>query len=123
MANNYGQLQNNKEAQFSAYLASTESEITECQVLRYKVFAGEMGAELDCLREGIDEDYFDQYCKHLYVRNSETNEVIATTRVLTSDQAKLAGQYYSENEFDLTNILLHLEYLLLFLLHLHFQRQ
>ena len=106
MTSKSGQLQNNNnEAQFNAYVASTESELTECQVLRYGVFAEEMGANLDCRRDGIDEDYFDQYCKHLYVRSTETKEVIATTRVLISDQAKLAGRYYSESEFDLKNIL------------------
>lgn len=94
-----------KESLFSAFIATSESEIIECQKLRYRVFAGEMGANIETRREGIDEDFFDPFCKHLYVRNNETNEVIATTRVLTSDNAKRAGKFYSQSEFYMQNIL------------------
>ena len=94
-----------KEILVSAFVASTEEEVLECQKLRFDVFSGEMGANIKTDRPGIDYDYFDEFCKHLYVRHNETGKVIATTRVLTSDKAKLAGKYYSQSEFDLKNII------------------
>ena len=93
-----------QEVLFTAFVASTDEEILGCQKLRYRVFADEMGANIKTERDGVDEDFFDQYCKHLYVRNYETGEIIATTRVLTSNQAKIAGEYYSQSEFKLDNI-------------------
>ncbi|MDX1810533.1 MAG: GNAT family N-acyltransferase [Gammaproteobacteria bacterium] len=98
------QASGNKEIVFTAHIANSGSEILECQKLRYKVFAGEMGAVIKTDVPGVDKDYFDEYCLHLYVRNNETGQVIATTRVLNSENAKLSGKYYSESEFDLNNI-------------------
>jgi putative hemolysin len=94
-----------KDVLFSAYVASSETEVLECQKLRYRVFAEEMGAFIKTKRDGVDEDYFDNFCKHLYVRNNDTNEIVATTRVLTSQQARITGKYYSESEFYMKNIL------------------
>ncbi len=82
-------------------LAQHEDEIRESQRLRFKVFAQEMGATLKSAADELDYDRFDQYCKHLIVRDRETGEVIASTRVLLDVDARRAGGYYSEGEFDM----------------------
>ncbi|MDH4273522.1 MAG: GNAT family N-acetyltransferase [Gammaproteobacteria bacterium] len=89
---------------FTVTIAATLEEIRECQRLRYEVFANEMKAQLDTPLAGHDVDYFDDYCDHLYVRDMDTQTVIATTRILTNKAAHKAGSYYSETEFDIKNI-------------------
>lgn len=84
--------------------AKNQSEVREAQKLRYEVFADEMGATLPTHIPGYDIDTFDDYCEHLLVRDRETWQVIGTYRVLTPEQARLAGKTYSEGEFDLTSL-------------------
>ncbi len=87
----------------SVSIARDASEVAEAQRLRYKVFAEEMGAELNSTN-GLDIDGFDAYCDHLLVRETDTNQVIGTYRILTPHQALQAGGYYSAGEFDLTRL-------------------
>ena len=84
--------------------AQHQDEIREAQRLRYAVFATEMGARLPQTVPGHDIDLFDDYCEHLLVRDTASNQVIGTYRVLTPAQAKRAGSTYSDTEFDLTRL-------------------
>ncbi|MFT7228337.1 MAG: putative hemolysin [Methylophilaceae bacterium] len=84
-------------------LARNPSEVKEAQRLRYKVFAEEMGAQI-ANNNGLDIDGFDAYCDHLLVRDTNTQQVIGTYRILTPKQANEAGGYYSSGEFDLSRI-------------------
>src|SRR5690349_15700852 len=86
-------------ARFAVSFASTREEIMETQKLRYRIFAGEMGAAIDGGEAGIDVDQYDAYCKHLTVRETETGRLIACTRILTDDMAPRAGGFYSAGEF------------------------
>lgn len=79
-------------------------EVRQAQRLRYDVFATEMGANLPVTVPGHDIDLFDDFCEHLLVRQAATGEVIGTYRVLTPAQAKRAGSFYSDTEFDLTRL-------------------
>ncbi|TAN72589.1 MAG: GNAT family N-acetyltransferase [Gallionella sp.] len=88
-----------------AALARGKAEVLEAQRLRYKVFAEEMGANLPGAKEGIDRDIFDKYCEHLLVRESDSNRVVGTYRILPPDRAEKIGGYYSQTEFDLTRLL------------------
>ena len=81
-------------------LASTVDDIRASQALRYRVFAGEMGAEVKG-GSGLDEDLFDAYCHHLLVKETATGKVIASTRLLLGEQARKAGSFYSQSEFDM----------------------
>lgn len=85
-------------------LASTPEEIEQVQRLRYDVFTEEMGAVFPEARDGIEQDRFDQWCEHLMVRELDTGRVVGTYRILTPAQARLAGGYYSESEFDLSGL-------------------
>ena len=49
------------------FITTSEELIKEAQVLRYRVFAQEMGADLKTKSEGLDYDDVDSYCEHLIV--------------------------------------------------------
>lgn len=83
----------------SVGFARDESERRAAQRLRWRVFAEEMGARLAPGEPGIDRDEFDRWCEHLVVRDAD--EVIGTYRLLSPHNARRAGRYYSEGEFDL----------------------
>ena len=82
-------------------LASSPADVLASQRLRYRVFAEEMGARLPTAGLGIDADPYDAFCHHLLVREADTAEVVASTRILVSDDAPAAGGFYSQSEFDL----------------------
>ena len=86
---------------FVTGLATSEAEVREAQRLRHRVFAEELGARLDSAAERLDRDRFDAYCEHLLVRSVDTGEVVGTYRILTAADARRAGGFYSEQEFDL----------------------
>lgn len=86
-------------------LAETAEEVLASQQLRYQVFAKEQGAILESAHLGIDCDHYDAYCQHLLVKELATGQVIGSTRILTLDNARKAGSFYSENEFDLRKLL------------------
>ncbi|KAG0162909.1 hypothetical protein DFQ30_001089, partial [Apophysomyces sp. BC1015] len=83
--------------------ARTEEELREAQLLRYWVFAEEMGAQLKG-PEGQDVDEFDSYCDHLLVRDLDTLQVVGTYRVLPPHQAARVGKLYAESEFDVSRL-------------------
>lgn len=85
-------------------LAVDDGEIREAQRLRYKVFAGEMGARLSSAESAHDVDLYDPFCDHLIVRELATGEVVGTYRILTPEAARRVGSYYAEQEFDLTRL-------------------
>ncbi len=87
-----------------AELASTEADVRESQALRYRIFCEELGAQLHSPLAGYDIDHFDPYCHHLLVRRADSGEVVASTRLLSGAMAREAGGFYSDSEFDLTNI-------------------
>lgn len=87
----------------SVGLATHPDDIIEAQRLRYRVFAGEMGAKLPTRIPGVDEDIFDRWCEHLVVRDDNSGEVVGTYRILSPVNARRVG-YYSEGEFDLTRL-------------------
>lgn len=84
-------------------LASTIHDIRASQALRYRVFAGELGAEVKGV-QGLDEDRFDPFCHHLLVKETATDRVIASTRLLLGEQARKAGSFYSESEFHMDGL-------------------
>ena len=90
---------------FSVSLASNLEEVREAQALRYQVFAEEMGATLETTLPLHDVDKFDTYCHHVLVRDQNVGKVVGCTRILTSEEAKISGGFYSQSEFDLSQIL------------------
>ncbi|KRH79681.1 hypothetical protein FERRO_07530 [Ferrovum sp. JA12] len=84
--------------------ARSEADIRAVQKLRWRVFAEEMGACLNSPEPGLDIDRFDALCDHLLARDTRTNEVVGTYRILNANQAEKAGGFYSDTEFDLTRL-------------------
>ncbi|MQY52247.1 GNAT family N-acetyltransferase [Rhodocyclus tenuis] len=88
----------------SVDIARCDREILEAQKLRYRVFAGELGANLATRTPGVDHDIYDPYCDHLVVRDETSGEIVGTYRILSPENARRIGGYYTENEFDLTRL-------------------
>lgn len=87
---------------YSLLVARDGAEVTAAQRLRYRVFAGELGATLRTPAPGVDQDDFDDYCDHLLVREDTSGEIVGTYRMLPPERAAAAGMLYSETEFDLS---------------------
>ncbi len=88
-------------ARYSLLLTREDAHVEAAQRLRYRVFAGEMGARLPDLGTGLDVDRFDEHCDHLVVRADRTGEIVGTYRMLPPERVAAAGGNYSETEFDL----------------------
>ncbi|MHA1601274.1 MAG: GNAT family N-acetyltransferase [Alphaproteobacteria bacterium] len=92
-------------------LAETVAEVEAAQALRYRIFYETMAArptpEMAATRR--DFDSFDDYCDHLLVfdtrRDSGPEAVIGTYRVMRRSAALERGQFYSADEYDISNLL------------------
>ncbi len=92
-----------KSNNLSVSIAKDKASIEEAQRLRYKVFAEEMGANIQS-EGGLDVDAYDAHCQHLIVREEDSNKVIGCYRLLTAAAALDAGGWYSASEFDLSRL-------------------
>ena len=92
------------EARFSIRLATKSEDVEAAQRLRWSVFAEEQGASLTSPVPGLDIDAFDAHCEHLLVRDLADDLVIGTYRLLTAAAAQRIGGYYSEQEFDISDL-------------------
>jgi len=89
---------------YSLLVARDGEEVLAAQRLRYRVFAGEMGATLHTTTPGLDIDAFDEYCDHLVVREDVSGEIVGCYRMLPPERAAEAGMLYAETEFDLRDL-------------------
>ncbi|MGJ8569545.1 MAG: GNAT family N-acetyltransferase [Hoeflea sp.] len=92
-------------------LAASRSEIEAAQALRYRVFVEEMGACLpeEAMAQKRDFDSIDRYCDHLLVLDTaltgETEEqIVGTYRLLRQEVAARHDGFYSQSEFDVTDL-------------------
>lgn len=88
----------------SLSIASSLEQIQEVQRLRYKVFVEATGLQTLQNPECLERDEFDEFCDHLIVRDTRTNQVVGTYRVLTRHGLKKTKTFYSEKEFDLQKL-------------------
>lgn len=89
---------------FSVRIARTADDLRAAQALRYDVFVRELGgggAMVDHAA-GLERDRFDPFFDHLIARDDSTGQVVGAYRLLRDDQAARAGQFYSEDEYDLS---------------------
>ncbi len=89
---------------FTVKIARTDAELRATQALRYEVFVRELGGSGALVEHaaGIERDRFDPYFDHMMVSDQTTGQVVGVYRLLRSDQAAAAGQFYSEDEYDLS---------------------
>jgi putative hemolysin len=86
-------------ARYTLRVAGDATEVEAAQRLRYRVFAGELGASLATGAPGLDVDEFDEHCDHLVVVEDLTGEVVGTYRMLPPGRI---ARRYSDGEFDLS---------------------
>lgn len=92
-------------AQFTVRLAETDADLRAAQRLRYDVFVEELGGNGPLVdhEARLERDRFDPYYDHLLlVDEARDGEIVGVYRLLRDDQAARAGQFYSENEYDLS---------------------
>lgn len=89
-------------------LATTEQDRLGAARLRYEVFVEELGGDGSLVdhEDRFERDRFDAFCHQLVLvdtRRDETayDHVVGVYRMLDSAAAKAAGQFYSEDEYDL----------------------
>jgi len=94
------------DSHFELRLAKSEGDMHAAQRLRYDVFVAELGADGPMIdhvaRREIDR--FDPHVDHLLLidrRRPEAEGVIGVYRLMTETGAAEAGQFYSEQEYDL----------------------
>jgi len=93
-------------ADFEVKIATESGEIEQAQRLRFEVFNLELNKGLKSSYDrGLDVDEFDPYCDHLIVRDRRSGDVVGTYRLMRSAQARRHIGFYSEQEFDLAQIL------------------
>ncbi|PVA08827.1 ornithine-acyl-ACP acyltransferase [Pelagivirga sediminicola] len=94
--------------EFEVTLADGPADLRAAQRLRYRVFVAELGGSGEMVDHaaGIEADRFDQWFDHLLLRDRALPgppeaQVIGVYRLLPQGRAALAGQFYSEDEYDL----------------------
>lgn len=92
-------------------LARSQCEIAAAQALRYRVFVEEMGAQLpeEAMRQKRDFDSIDGYCDHLLVLDTALTgdidaQIVGTYRLLRQEVAARHDGFYSQNEFDVADL-------------------
>lgn len=98
------------EPQFRVRLARSADDLRAAQRLRYRVFVEELGAAGDMVDHSLrlEQDRFDPFFDHLLLEDAAQpapDRVVGVYRLLRQDQARLAGQFYSEDEYDLDTLL------------------
>lgn len=93
-------------------LARGPEEIAAAQEVRYRVFREEFGAMLGNPEgaEARDSDRFDSVCDHLLVFDTalpspERCRIVGTYRLLRQEIAGKAGGFYSEQEYELRDLI------------------
>lgn len=92
--------------QIAVKIADTEDELHAAQALRYDVFVEELGGDgplVDHDRR-LERDRFDPFVDHMIATDALTGATVGVYRLLRDDQAAKAGQFYSEVEYDLTQL-------------------
>ncbi|MGL6210924.1 MAG: GNAT family N-acetyltransferase [Paracoccaceae bacterium] len=89
-------------------LARDDRDLAAAQRLRYRVFVEELGGDGPLVdhEARLERDAFDPVFEHLLLIDTRRDagaleDVVGVYRLLTSDRMPLAGQYYSEGEYDL----------------------
>ena len=91
---------------FRTKIADDASEFRAAQELRYRVFIQELGGGGDLVDHelGLERDRFDPYFDHILLFDDAriTNPIIGVYRVMSCEKANEVGEFYSDEEYDLT---------------------
>jgi putative hemolysin len=94
-------------SRFQVSTATGGADLLAAQRLRYDVFARELGAAGPMVdhENRLECDRFDPYATHFVLRDTNRatdDQVIGVYRVMNETAADTAGQFYCEDEYDLT---------------------
>ena len=91
--------------EYCVKIASSHKEIEQAQRLRYLVFYEMMQANSSTkvAESKIDADKYDEYADHLLVLHQ--GDIVGTYRFITKDKIAPIGQFYSEDEYDIKELL------------------
>ena len=100
----------NDAPRFETRLAQSADDIRRAQMLRYKIFVEELGAEGPFVdhENALECDGFDEHAEQLLlldVTRDPDDQIVGVYRLLDRTGADNAGQFYSESEFDLTPLI------------------
>ncbi|NQY60509.1 GNAT family N-acetyltransferase [Cognatishimia sp.] len=94
---------------FLLRLAETDEDIRASQHLRYQVFVQEMGGDGPMVDHDaqLERDKFDPYFDHLMLLDQSRGDtaqaqIVGVYRLLRDDQMPKVGQFYTEDEYDLS---------------------
>ncbi len=94
---------------FLLRLAETDEDIRAAQHLRYQVFVQEMGGDGPMVDHDaqLERDKFDPFFDHLMLLDKARGEtvseqIVGVYRLLRDDQMPQVGQFYTEDEYDLS---------------------
>ena len=90
--------------QFRVAMAEGEEDLRAALALRYDVFVRELGGGGPMVDHaaGLERDAFDPHFDHMLVWDDSVGTVVGVYRMLRTEAAEAAGQFYSEDEYDLT---------------------
>jgi putative hemolysin len=94
---------------FETRVTREPDDIRAAQRLRYDVFVSELGGDGPLVDHSarLERDNFDAHATHLLLLDkarSGDDQVVGVYRVMTAAMAQTAGQFYCENEYDLTRL-------------------
>ena len=91
---------------FRTKIADSPSEFIAAQKLRYRIFVRELGGGGDLVDHdsGLERDRFDPYFDHILLFDDarKNNPIIGVYRVMTCEKAFELGEFYSDEEYDLS---------------------
>lgn len=96
-----------KPPQFRVSIANTDGDLRAAQRLRYDVFVRELGgggAMVDHDRQ-LEKDRFDPFVDHMLLHDDAIDAVVGVYRLMRSEMAQKVGQFYSQDEYDLTPLI------------------
>ena len=98
-----------QEPDFTLKIANTPEDIRAAQRLRYRVFVEELGGDGAMVDHAarLEKDRFDPYFDHMILIDNALDapaidKVVGVYRLLRDDRAAEIGQFYSEDEYDLS---------------------
>jgi len=94
------------DSHFELRLAASETDLHAAQRLRYTVFVEELGGDGPLVDHAArrEADRFDPFFDHLLLldrRRAAEERVVGVYRLMRIEGAEAAGQFYSEDEYDL----------------------
>jgi len=97
------------DSKLSVRLANGQRDLLGAQRLRYKIFVEELGGDGSLVdHDGrFERDRFDAHFDHLILVDDRIDpntldHVVGVYRLMTGDRLRLTGQFYSEDEYDLS---------------------